>query len=56
MFRGLLFAFGIGIAILVVAYFITGRARYLAWARRMFLAGLAVGVLFFAVLLLKRLI
>jgi len=55
MFRGLLFASGAGIVVCVLLYFISGRTRYLTWARRLFLSGVALGVVFFAVLLVKRL-
>jgi hypothetical protein len=56
MFRGLLFVFGAAVTVCVVLYFVSGHARYLAWARRIFVTGLGAGVVFFAVLLLKRLI
>lgn len=56
MFRGLLFAFGAAIVACTLMYFVSGRARYLTWAGRIFLAGLATGVAFFVVLLIKRLI
>lgn len=56
MFRGLLFAFGAGVVICVVAYFVSGQARYLKWGARIFLLGLASGVVFFSILLVKRLI
>jgi hypothetical protein len=56
MFRVLLFALGAAIAACVALYFLTSRARYLAWARGLFVTGLAAGVLFFAVLIVKRLI
>ena len=56
MFRGLLFAFGAGVVVCAVLYFVSGRARYLTWASRLFLVGLGTGVVFFAILLIKRLI
>ncbi len=56
MFRVLLFALGAVIAACVGAYFISGRQRYLSWAWRLFAGGLAAGVFFFAVLIVKRLI
>ncbi len=56
MFRGLLFALGAAILACVLLYFISGRPHYLTWASRLFLAGLGSGVVFFAVLLIKRLI
>jgi len=56
MFRGLLFALGATIAACVGLYFISGHKRYLTWASRLLLAGLGAGVVFFSVLLIKRLI
>lgn len=56
MFRGLLFAFGAGVVFCVLAYFVSGQARYLKWAGRIFLLGLGAGVAFFSILLIKRLI
>jgi len=56
MLRGLLFAFGAGIVVCVLAYFVSGQARYLKWAGRIFLLGLGTGVAFFSILLIKRLI
>ncbi len=56
MFRALLFLLAAGIVACVVAYFVTGRPRYISWARDALLAGLGAGVVFFAVLLVKRLI
>ena len=56
MFRGLLFAFGAGVVVCVLAYFVSGQARYLKWAGRIFLFGLGTGVAFFCILLVKRLI
>ena len=56
MFRALLFVFGAVVAGCVAAYLVTGRPLWLKLARRLFGGGLAVAVVFFAVLLLKRLI
>lgn len=56
MFRGLLFLLGAAIVGCGALFLLTGRQAYLVWARRLFLAGLAAGVLFFTVLLIKRLI
>jgi hypothetical protein len=56
MFRGLLFALGAGIVACVSLYFLSGKRGYLRWAGRLLLGGLGLGVLFFAVLLIKRLI
>jgi hypothetical protein len=55
MFRALVVGFGATIVVLVILYFVTGRPAYLAWARRLFAVGLAAAVVFFAVLLVKRL-
>jgi hypothetical protein len=54
MFRVLLLLYGIAIGALVALFFFTRRPRYLSWARRLLLAGLAAGVAFFALLLVKR--
>jgi hypothetical protein len=56
MFRAALGLLGLAITVLVGLYFLSGKPRYLLWARRLFLAGLALGALFFVVLLIKRLI
>ena len=56
MFRALLFVFGALIVGCVVMYFTSGRQRYLLWARGLLLGGLAAGVVFSLVLLIKRLI
>jgi hypothetical protein len=56
MFRLFLFALGAVIAVCVAAYFVSGRQRYLSWAWRLFAGGLAAGVFFFAILIVKRLI
>jgi len=56
MFRGLLFVLGAAIGACVLLYFWSGRRQYLTWASRLFLAGLGTGVIFFAVLLIKRLV
>jgi len=56
MFRGLLFLLGAAIVGGFALYLYTGRQAYLTWARRAFFTALAAGVLFFTVLLIKRLI
>jgi hypothetical protein len=56
MFRGFLFVLGAAIVVCAAMYFVTGRTRYLAWSRSLLLAGLGTGVVFFVILLLKRLI
>ena len=56
MFRLALFALGAAIVGCVVAYLVTGRRQYLSWAWRLLAGGLAAGVFFFAILLIKRLI
>lgn len=56
MFRAILGLFGAAIAVCVGLYFFTRQARYLRLASRILLGGLAVGVVFFAALLIKRLI
>jgi len=56
MFRALLFVFGAVVTLCVLAYFTSGQARYLRWAGRLFLLGLGIGVAFFSILLVKRLI
>ncbi len=56
MFRALWFGLGAATVGCALAYFATGRERYLRWARRLFVVSLAAGVFFFTVLLIKRLI
>ena len=56
MFRALLFLLGAAIIIGVALYFRTGRRRYLSWSGWLLAGGLASGVFFFTVLLIKRLI
>ena len=50
LFAGLLVALG------VAAYVITGNKRYLTFSWRVFLATLAAMIVFFAVLILERLL
>ena len=56
MFRGLLFVLGAAIIAGVALYFSTGRRRYLSWSGWLLAGGLAAGVFFFAILIIKRLI
>lgn len=56
MFRVVLLLYGMAIGVLVAQSLLTRRPRYLVWARRLLLAGLGAAVVFFAVLLIKRLI
>ena len=56
MFRVLWFGLGAVTVGCALAYFVSGKERYLRWARRCFVLSLAAGVFFFTVLLIKRLI
>ncbi len=56
IFRALLLLFVIAICVCVAAHFITGDRRYLRWAGWLFKLAVAAGLLFFAVLLLERLV
>lgn len=55
-FRALLLLFVIAICVCVAAYLVTGNRRFLRWAGLLFKLALAAGLLFFAVLLLERLV
>jgi hypothetical protein len=55
-FRGLLLLFAVIVCVCVAAYFITGQRRYLQWAGKVFKLAVAAGLLFFAVLLLERMV
>ena len=56
IFRALLLLFAIAVFVCVAAYLITGQRRYLRWAGLLFKLAIAAGLLFFAVLLLERLV
>jgi hypothetical protein len=56
MWRLIVFVFGATTLGLVGAYFWTGRSWYLQWAKRLFVLGLMLGLVFFMVLLVSRLI
>jgi hypothetical protein len=55
-FRALLLLFVVAICVCVAAYLVTGNRRFLRWAGLLFKLALAAGLLFFAVLLLERLV
>jgi hypothetical protein len=56
IFRALLLLFVIAVCVCVAAYLVTGDRRYLRWAGLLFKLAVAAGLLFFAVLLLERLV
>lgn len=56
IFRTLLLLFAIGICVCVALYLLSGNRRYLRWAAAAFKLLVAAGLLFFAVLLLERLV
>jgi hypothetical protein len=56
IFRALLLLFVIAVCVCVAAYLVTGDRRYLRWAGLPFKLAVAAGLLFFAVLLLERLV
>lgn len=56
IFRALLLLFAIAICVCVAAYLVSGDRRYLRWAGFLFKLAVAAGLLFFAVLLLERLV
>jgi hypothetical protein len=55
-FRALLLLFVVAICVCVAAYLVTGNRRFLRWAGLLFKLALAASLLFFAVLLLERLV
>ena len=55
-FRGLVLLFAVIVSVCVAAYFITGQRRFLQWAGKVFKLAIAAGLLFFAVLLLERMV
>jgi hypothetical protein len=56
IFRALLLLFVIAVCVCVAAYLVTGDRRYLRWTGLLFKLAVAAGLLFFAVLLLERLV
>lgn len=55
LFRLLLVVVAAAVVILAALYFISGERRYLGWALRTFKGGVALGLVFFAVMLIERL-
>ncbi|HEX4583288.1 MAG TPA: hypothetical protein VH183_00550 [Burkholderiaceae bacterium] len=55
-FRLLVVVFALAVAFLAIRYAVTGQRQYLSWALRLLGAGLTSGVVFFAVLLVSRLV
>lgn len=53
-FRALLFVFAVAVVALVTLSLVRRDRKYLRWAGRLFAAGLAAALLFFAVLLIQR--
>ena len=56
IFRALLLIFVIAIAICGALYLITGDRKFLRWAWLLFKLVVAAGLLFFAVLILERIV
>lgn len=56
IFRALLLLFLVAVSMCVAVYLVTGERRYLRWAGTLFKLAVAAGLLFFAVLLLERLV
>lgn len=56
IFRALLLLFVIAVSVCVAAYLVSGDRRYLRWAGLLFKLAVAAGLLFFAVLLIERLV
>ena len=55
-FRALALIFLVGICVCVAGYLVSGQRRFLNWAFLLFKLGVAAGLLFFAVLILERLL
>jgi hypothetical protein len=55
-FRAILFVFAIAVVICVAAFIVTSDRKYLGWAWLLFKLGIAAAVLFFAVLMLERIV
>jgi len=56
IFRALALLFVIAVCVCVAVYLVTGDRRYLRWAGTLFKLAVAAGLLFFAVLVLERLV
>lgn len=55
-FRALLFIFAIAVTLCVALYLVYNDRKYLRWAALLFKLALVAGLLFFAVLLLERMV
>lgn len=55
-FRALLVIFAIAVVLCVAAFIVTSHRKYLGWAWMLFKLGIAAALLFFAVLLLERIV
>lgn len=55
LLRLLLVVVAVAVVLLAALYFISGERRYLGWAMQVFKGGVALGLVFFAVLLIERL-
>lgn len=56
LFRALLVVFAIAVVLCVAAFMVTSDRKYLGWAWLLFKLGIAAALLFFAVLLLERIV
>lgn len=56
LFRALLVIFAIAVVLCAAAFIITGNRKYLGWAWLLFRLAIAAALLFFAVLLLERIV
>lgn len=56
IFRALLLLFAVAVCVCVAAYLVSGNRRFLQWAGLLFKLAVAAGLLFFAVLLIERLV
>lgn len=56
LFRALLVIFAIAVVLCVAAFIVTNDRKYLGWAWLLFKLGIVAALLFFAVLLLERIV
>jgi hypothetical protein len=56
IFRALLIVFAIAVVLCVAAFIVTGNRKYLGWSWLLFRLAIAAALLFFAVLLLERIV
>ncbi len=56
LFRALLVVFATAVVLSVAAFVVSGDRKYLGWAWLLFKLGIAAALLFFAVLLLERIV